>query len=412
MTLTLEHARKLDTWDPLANMRDKFALNTGEIYLDGNSLGAMPKAAVKRAAEVVENEWGKSLIQSWNKHQWFSLPQRIGDKIASLIGAGQGEVVCTDATGINLYKAVACGLKLNPSRKVVLLEGSNFPTNNYIVQGLVKQLGDDYEVRFAEDHEFDDNIDESVAVVCLTQVHYKSGRKLDMDAITRHAQSKGCIVIWDLCHSAGALPVNLNQANADLAVGCTYKYLNGGPGSPAFIFMAKRHHNKVEQPLSGWWGHQAPFDFKRDYQAGQGINQLLTGTQGILSLAVAEVGVDLMCQVDMQQLRAKSQKLTQLFIDLVEQECAGYGFSLVSPRDPELRGSQVAFAHEHGYPIVQALIAAGVVGDFRAPDILRFGFAPLYNSYEDVWHAVQRFKDIMQSQRWQQPEFNQRHAVT
>ncbi|WP_082633102.1 kynureninase [Lacimicrobium alkaliphilum] len=412
MIYTREHFEKLDKQDPLAGFRDQFALNPGEIYLDGNSLGARPKKAAQRAAEVLEQEWGQDLIRSWNTHHWFELPYRIGDKIAGLIGADKGEVVCTDATGINLYKAVATALKLNPQRKVVLMEGSNFPTNNYMIQGLVAQLGSDFEVRFAEEHEFADKIDEQVAVVCLTQVHYKSGRLLDMQAITEQAQQKGCLVVWDLCHSAGALPVDLNAANADLAVGCTYKYLNGGPGSQAFIFVAKRHQNKVNQPLSGWWGHNAPFNFERDYQPGAGISQMLTGTQGILSLAVTEVGIDLMGAADMQQIRTKSQALTRYFIELVESQCGEYGFKLVSPRDEERRGSQVAFSHADGYPIMQALIDAGVVGDFRAPDILRFGFAPLYNSYADIWDAVQRFKEIMLTERWQEPRFNQRHAVT
>ncbi|GGD61287.1 kynureninase [Lacimicrobium alkaliphilum] len=412
MTYNREYFEQLDQQDPLAPFRDQFALNAGEIYLDGNSLGARPKKAAQRAVQVMEQEWGKDLIRSWNTHNWFELPYRIGDKIASLIGADKGEVVCTDATGINLYKAVATALKLAPKRKVVLMEGSNFPTNNYMIQGLVAQLGDGYEVRFAEDHEFAEKIDEDVAVVCLTQVHYKTGRLLDMQAITEQAQHKGCLVVWDLCHSAGALPVDLNAANADLAVGCTYKYLNGGPGSQAFIFVARRHQNKVNQPLSGWWGHSAPFNFERDYQPGEGISQMLTGTQGILGLAVTEVGIDVMCAADMQQIRAKSQALTRYFIELVEERCGQFDFTLVSPREDELRGSQVAFSHAQGYPIMQALIDAGVVGDFRAPDILRFGFAPLYNSYCDIWDAVERFHDIMLTERWKQPRFNQRHAVT
>ncbi|GAA0358558.1 kynureninase [Bowmanella denitrificans] len=412
MTYTKAFFEQLDNQDPLASFRAQFALNEAEIYLDGNSLGARPKAALARAQQVVEQEWGQDLIRSWNKHQWFELPYRIGNKIASLIGAEDGEVVCTDATGLNLYKAVSTALQLNPSRKVVLMEGSNFPTNNYMVQGLLSQLGGNYQVRFVEEAQLLEQIDEQVAVVCLTQVHYKTGRVLDMQAITAYAQQKGCLVVWDLCHSAGALPVDLNGANADLAVGCTYKYLNGGPGSPAFIFVAKRHHNLAQQPLSGWWGHSAPFDFKRDYQPGQGISQMLSGTQAILSLAVAEVGIDLMCAADMQQLRKKSQALTRYFIELLDQECGEHGFELVSPREDEKRGSQVALSHAQGYPIMQALIDAGVIGDFRAPDILRFGFAPLYNSYVDIWQAVQRFKVIMDEERWRDAQFNQRHAVT
>lgn len=412
MTLTLDDVQQLDANDPLADTRNEFALNEGEIYLDGNSLGAMPKTAVTRALGVVEDQWSKDLIQSWNKHSWVDLPNRIGDKIGQLIGAQTGEVVCTESTGVNLYKAMACALQLNPDRRVIVMEGSNFPTNNYVVQGLIAQLNAGYEIRFVERDQLADALDSSVAVVCLTQVHYKTGHKLDMARVTAQAQAEGAAVVWDLCHSAGAFPVDVSASGVDFAVGCTYKYLNGGPGSPAYIYMASRHHNRVQQPLTGWWGHEAPFEFARDYQAGDGIRQLFTGTPSVVALAIMEAGVDVMCRTNPQRVLEKSRALTALFIDLIDQECSGFGLKLVSPTDPDQRGSQIAYQHEQGYPIIQALIAKGVVGDFRAPDILRFGFAPLYNSYGDVWEAVQRLKRILVEQTWRQPEFSQRHAIT
>lgn len=412
MTLTLNSVRELDSRDPLAQTRKEFSLNEGEVYLDGNSLGAMPKKAAERAQEVVVQQWSRSLIQSWNSHNWVDLPKRTGEKIGYLIGAQANEVVCTESTGVNIYKAVACALQLNPDRRVIVMEGSNFPTNNYMVQGLIDQLGQGHEIRFVERGELIESLDESVAVACLTQVHYKTGEKFDLADVTAKAQAKGAVVVWDLCHSTGAFPVDVTRANVDLAVGCTYKFLNGGPGSPAYIYMASRHHNRVRQPLTGWWGHEAPFEFTRDYSPAEGISQQFTGTPSVVALSVMEPGIDLMCQTDPEVILQKSHGLTGLFIDLVEQECAGFGLELVTPRDPDKRGSQVAFRHKQGYPIIQALIAEGVIGDFRAPDILRFGFAPLYNSYEDVWSAVQRLKNILQDETWRAPEFNRRHAVT
>tara|TARA_R110002110_G_scaffold91264_2_gene237514 strand:- start:136690 stop:137964 length:1275 start_codon:yes stop_codon:yes gene_type:complete len=402
----------LDHQDPLAGYRAQFDIPEGMIYLDGNSLGVRPRAASARAMEVVEQEWGRGLIKSWNEAGWWDLPVRLGDKIARLIGADSGEVVVTDSTGINVYKVLAAAMTLVPERRVILMEGSNFPTDNYMGQGLIAQLGDEYELRFAEEHELEEAIDEDVAVVCLTDVHYKSGRLLDMATLTGKIHAVGAIAIWDLCHSAGAVEVDLNACNADFAVGCTYKYLNGGPGSPGFIFAAKRHHGIARQPLTGWWGHAAPFSFERDYRPSPGIRQMLSGTQPIISLAVMEVGVDMFLQVDMSAVRSKSQALTSLFIDLVDQRCSDFDFGLVSPRDAERRGSQVSLNHEQGYPIVQALIARDVIGDFRAPANMRFGFTPLYTSFCDVWDAVEQLVQIMQSKEWQREEFNRRGAVT
>ncbi|MFT6956095.1 MAG: kynureninase [Halieaceae bacterium] len=410
--ITRTDCQASDAADPLADFRDEFSLPEGMVYLDGNSLGVKPKAALARVHEVVEREWGEDLIKSWNQAGWWDLPLVLGDKIARLTGADSGEIVVTDSTGINIYKALAAALALVPDRRVIVMEGSNFPTNNYMGQGLVEQLGDGYEIRFVEEDGLAAAVDETVAVVCLTQVHYKSGRVLDMAAITAATQAVGAISIWDLCHSVGALGVELNACNVDFAVGCTYKYLNGGPGSPAFIYMAKRHQGRVQQPLTGWWGHAAPFTFERDYRPATDIRQMLSGTQGILSLAVTEVGLDMFLRADMIQIREKSKALTDLFISLIDQRCSLYGFGLVSPRNAQLRGSQVSLNHEQGYAIMQALIARNVIGDFRAPQNMRFGFAPLYIGYTDVWDAVEQLVQIMDTEEWRREEFSQRSAVT
>ncbi len=402
----------LDSRDKLASFRDEFCLPEGMIYLDGNSLGAMPLSAKKRVADVVEREWGQDLITSWNKNSWFHLAEKLGDKIARLIGAGLGEVMTCDATGLNLYKLLSMALDMRPDRKVIVMEGSNFPTDNYMAQGLIKQLGRGHQIRFIEKEDIMDAITEDVAVVSLTQVHYKTGHLLDMKAITEKAHEAGALVIWDLCHSAGALPVDLNGCNADFALGCGYKYINGGPGAPAFIFVAMRHQGNATQPLTGWWGHEAPFAFEQDYRPANNIRQMLTGTQPILSLAVLECGIDILCRADMVEIHEKSMNLCDYFIDLVKAYCAGHGFSLATPRRRDERGSQVSFSHEQGFAIMQALIAAKVVGDFRAPDIIRFGFTPLYTRFVDVWDAVMRLKNIMENDLWQKPEYNQLTDVT
>ncbi|WP_417623677.1 kynureninase [Paremcibacter congregatus] len=409
---TREDFLKLDENDPLAAFRDEFELPEDLIYLDGNSLGAMPKSAKARALDVVEREWGQDLITSWNKNGWFHLTEKLGNKIASLIGAAPGEVLACDATGLNLYKLLSMALDLKEDRKVIVMEGSNFPTDNYMTQGLIKQRGQGHEIRFAEIDQIMDAITEDVAVVSLTQVHYKTGHLLDMKAITEKAHAVGALVIWDLCHSAGALPIDLNKCDVDFAVGCGYKYLNGGPGAPAFIFVAKRHQGTAAQPLTGWWSHAAPFAFERDYRPADTIWQSLTGTQPILSLSVLECGLDVMMRADMADLRQKSITLCDYFIELVESECGKYGFELATPRNGEVRGSQVSFRHDYGYAIMQALIADKVIGDFRAPNIVRFGFTPLYVRYVDVWDAVARLKKIMKYDLWKNAKYNQLTAVT
>jgi kynureninase len=406
------HFEILDRDDPLAPLRGEFQLPHGVVYLNGNSLGPMPKAALAAVKIAAEREWGEWLITSWNKAGWFDLPYKLGAKVAQLIGAEADEVTVSDATGLNLFKAVAMAISLNPDRRVLVMEGSNFPTNNYMVQGLVEFLGQNHQIRFAEKDQIRDAIDESVAAVVLTHVHYRTAHILDMAAITAKAHEKGALAVWDLCHSAGVLDVDLNGAGADLAVGCTYKYLNGGPGSPAFTFVAARHHGKARQPLTGWWGHDAPFRFERDYRAKPGIGQTLTGTQAILSLRAAEAGIGLACRADPKQVRHKAAAMGDLFIDLVETHCAGKGFKLVSPRAAQERGGHVAFDHEQGYPIMKALIARGVIGDFRAPSTLRFGFSPLFLRYEDVWKAAEILADIMARDVWKEPAYQTVEAVT
>ncbi len=402
----------MDVADPLAPLRQRFSLPDGIIYLDGNSLGAMPTDALGRAQDVVTRQWGHDLIRSWNSAGWFDLPVRLGNKLAPLIGAGAGEVVICDSTSQNLFKVLSAAVSLRPERTVLILEGSNFPTNNYIAQGVAAATGGRVEVRLCEKDEIADAIDADTIAVAITHVHYKTGHVHDMAAITAKAQAAGALAIWDLCHSAGAMPVDLAGCNADFAVGCTYKYLNGGPGSPAFLYAATRHHGEARQPVTGWWGHAAPFAFEPGYRPQGDIRQFLIGTQPILSMALVENGLDIHLSADMASIRHKSMALTDLFVRLVETHCAGHGFSLISPREAVARGSQVSFAHADGYPITRALIDAGVIGDFRAPDTVRFGFAPLYIGYADVWDAVDRLKIIMNDEIWRLPEHQARDAVT
>ena len=401
-----------DKADPLAGFRDEFHIPDGTIYLDGNSLGPMPVGTARRAQDIIEKEWGTDLIKSWNSAGWFDLPVRLGDKLAPLIGAEQGEVVVTDTTSVNLFKVLSAALAMRPGRTRIILEGSNFPTNNYIAEGAGRWGNGEIEIVLCEKDEIAAAIDERTVAVCITHVHYKTGHLHDMAAITRAAHEKGALAIWDLCHSAGALPVDLNACGADFAVGCTYKYLNGGPGSPAFLFAAARHHDDACQPLSGWWGHAAPFDFDKRFEPAGDIRRFLTGTQPIISMALAEQGLEIAARADIEQVRTKSLRLTDLFIHLIETHCANHGFHLTSPRNAADRGSQVAFEHDEGYKIMRALIDRGVIGDFRAPDTVRFGFAPLYLRYVDVWDAAEILADIMAKDVRKNPEYGERDAVT
>lgn len=409
---TRNDLERLDREDPLASFRDEFYLPEGLIYLNGNSLGAMPLKAAERSRRVVEKEWAEGLIGSMNTAGWYELPQTLGRKAAPLIGAKPNEVVITDATGINLYKVVAASLQIRPERRVIVMEGSNFPTNNYMVQGLARQLGDGYSIRFAEADELNDAIDEDVAAICITHVHYKTGRIHDMRALTARAQAVGAAAVWDLCHTVGAMPVDINACNVDFAVACTYKYLNAGPGAPSLLFAAERHHGKCLQPLTGWYGHAAPFAFERDYRPADDIRQMLSGTQPTASLSTAEIGIEIMLRADMNLIREKSMRMTDLFIELVEQRCADHDISIASPRDAEMRGSQVSLFHENGYRIIRAMHDRGVGCDYREPGIMRFGFAPLYIRYVDVWDTVEKLHGILESGAWKEAKYRDREIVT
>ncbi|GJL98203.1 MAG: kynureninase [Hyphobacterium sp.] len=402
----------LDNTDPLRSFRAKFDLPDGVIYLDGNSLGCLPKATAARVSDVVTREWGQDLIRSWNKNDWINAPGRVGDKIADLIGANAGEVVVGDTTSINVFKCLSATLQLKSDRHILLSETGNFPTDAYMMQGLERLTNGRVEQRLVPPDAIFEALDDDIAVLLLTHTNYKSGRVRDMKAITATAHAKDIPVIWDLSHSCGAMPVHLNDCNADFAVGCGYKYLNGGPGAPAFLFAAKRHQEHVYPALSGWLGHKQPFAFDDFYNPAPGIDRFQCGTPGILGCAALEVGVDLMREADMEQIRAKSSALGALFIRLVNEQCEDFSFQLACPKNAEQRGSQVSFHHEEGYAIMQALIARGVIGDFRAPDILRFGFAPLYISYANIWDAVEILKEVMTSGEWDQEKFKQKAAVT
>jgi len=403
--------RALDDADPIRDFRRKFVLPSDVIYLDGNSLGAMPAATASRLEAVVRQEWGMGLIRSWNTHDWIGASRRVGDKIAALIGAAAGDVVVADSTSVNIFKLLMAALAARPGRNVILSEAGNFPTDLYVAQGVAAVLPQ-ISVRVVAPGQMLEAIDDDVAVVLLTHVHYKTGDKYDMAAITRRAHDHGALMIWDLCHSAGAVEVDLGAVDADLAVGCGYKYLNGGPGAPAFLYVAKRLQAQLSSPITGWLGHAAPFAFTGDYRPAPDIGRFLSGTPPILGLTALEAGVDLLAEAPRNQLFEKAQKLCSLFIELVEQNCAGYGIEIATSRNPKVRGSHVSLRHAQGYPIVQALIAEGVIGDFRAPDILRFGFTPLYLSYADVWRAADILRDVLATGRWDDARFKARAAVT
>lgn len=414
---TRDDALALDRADPLAPLRDQFALPADTLYFDGNSLGVAPKAAAARAQAVIGTEWSRDLIRSWNGAGWFAMPRRLGNQLAPLIGAGADEVVVTDTISVNLFKTLSAALRVqaarDPRRRVIVSERSNFPSDLYIAHGLIAQLDRGYTLRLIDDPaELPDALGDDTAVVMLTHVNYRTGYMHDLPAITALSHARGALMLCDLAHSAGAVPVDLNAAGADYAVGCTYKYLNGGPGSPAFIWVPQRHQADFEQPLSGWWSHRAPFEMSPDYRPDPGIGRFLCGTQGIVSMALVECGLDVFAQTDMHALRAKSLALTDAFIELVERRCAGLGLTLVTPRDHARRGSHVSVAHAHGYEIMQALIERGVIGDYREPSVLRFGFTPLYLRYVDVWDAVETLRDVLAGEHWRAPRFAARGAVT
>jgi kynureninase len=430
--MTRDACLALDAADTLSVLRGQFALDDadarGVIYLDGNSLGALPRRTLSRLQHVVENEWGRDLVRSWNTAGWITLAHRVGDKIGRLVGAGPGELIVADSTSINLYKALSSAIAIAridaPDRRRIVSERTNFPSDLYIADTLARAHGFDLTLVDADD--LPARLDERAAVLVLTHVNYRTGRMHDLAATTRAAHEVGALVIWDLSHSAGAVPVDLKgnggaQA-ADFAVGCGYKYLNGGPGAPAFVWAHPRHTNRMDregfrQPLSGWLGHAAPFEFASEYRPAPGSARFACGTPPILSLAALECGVDVLLEAEalggMRAVRDKSVRLTDLFINLVARRSAGHGLALVTPRDSRARGSQIGFAHATGgSAIMQALIARGVIGDFRAPDILRFGFTPLYTRFVDVWDAVDRLATVLDTGEWREERFQARAAVT
>ena len=429
----LERARDLDAADPIAHYRDRFDLPERVIYLDGNSLGPLPKASRERLHRVIDAEWGEGLIRSWNElpgggGDWIAMPQRVGAKIAPLIGAQPHEVIACDSVSVNLAKLIGAALSLRPDRNVVLSEPGNFPTDLYMIQGDVR-----VEQRLAARDAMVDALDESVALLLLTHVHYKTGEMFDMAALTKAAHDAGAIVLWDLSHSGGAVPVDLNGAGADLAVGCGYKYLNGGPGAPAYTFVAERHHGDFSQPLTGWMGHAKPFAFSDEYEPAAGVTRLLAGTPPVLAMAALESGVELIAEIGMEPLVAKSRALSEFFLECLSSTVRGEpveprtqaqgspfdklrtnggDLALVSPQDPARRGSQLSFRHENAYALSQALIARGVIGDFRDPDILRLGFAPAYLRFEDIAESARHLAEVLDTGEWQEPKFQERAAVT
>jgi len=411
--MTIEQrAREFDAADPLADFRLRFTLPAGVIYLDGNSLGALPKATPAALARLVEQEWGEGLIRSWNPSArgpgWFDAARRIGSKIAPLVGAAPHEVIACDSTSINLFKLIAAALEMRPGRKVILSEPGNFPTDLYMIAGLEAQgLA---ERRLAEREHLMEALDADVALLMLTHVHYKTGAMHDMMALTRVAHEAGALVLWDMSHSTGAVPVDLTAVGADFAVGCGYKYLCGGPGAPAFAYVAERHHAGLVQPLTGWFGHAAPFAFTDDYAPAPGIDRMLCGTSPVLGLAALEVGVDLIAEIGVGRLFEKSQALSEFFVECLM--ALDVHLELVSPPESGARGSHISFLHPDAYAICQALIARGVIGDFRDPDVLRLGFAPAYLSFADIAAAARHLAEVLVSGEWQNTVFRRRAIVT
>jgi kynureninase len=401
-----------DSQDPLRSLRDRFVIPEGIIYLDGNSLGPMPKAAPDVLSRTIEQEWSQDLIRSWNSAGWFDMPVRLGDRVGALIGAAAGQTLVCDTTSINLYKAIQAAIGLRPDRDVIIAEGAAFPTDLYIIEGAMKSAGRPMQRRLIgrDSPSIDTLIDRNVAVAVLSHVDYRTGALLDIAAITSRLHDAGALVIWDLCHSAGVMEIGFDVHAIDFAVGCTYKYLNGGPGSPAFIAVAAAHQATPHQPLSGWWGHAAPFAFDRDFRPDPGIRRFLCGTQPIISLRGVEVALDAMAGAEVAALRLKSLALTELFIARVVSLLPG--LEIVTPAEPSLRGSQVAITFDKGYPVIQAMIERGVIGDFRAPNIMRFGFAPLYVRFQDVWDAAEMLADCIAEEVWRDPRFNNILRVT
>ena len=411
--IKLEDLKYLDKQDPLSRYREEFFLPKNTIYFDGNSLGPVPKKTIKNLNKTINEEWGKDLINSWNKANWINLPQTLGDKIAPLLGAKSGEVVVVDSTSLNLFKVLTSALRLNKNRKKIVSESTNFPSDLYILEGVNGMLNNHYECQLIDDDiNFEKYIDSSTAVVMLSHINYKTGRISDMKKITDYAHQQGALVVWDLSHSVGVIPMDLHNIGVDFAVGCTYKHLNGGPGAPGFLYVHSDLIAIVSQPLSGWLGHSDPFAFETKYTPANNINKFICGTPSILSYKAVESALDIFDEISLEQVREKSIQLSELFIKLIQQECGDFGFELFSPIDAALRGSQISYKHENAYPIMQSLISRGIIGDYREPNILRFGISPLYMRYEDVWSAIICLKNIMQSNEWDSSNFKIRNYVT
>ena len=413
-TLKLDDLKSLDQQDPLSEYREAFYLPKNTIYFDGNSLGPVPKKTLNHLNKTINKEWGSDLISSWNKANWINLPQTLGNKIAPLLGAKAGEVIVVDSTSINLFKVLTSALRLNDNRKKILSESTNFPSDLYILEGVNGISNNQYECILIEDdgNDIEKHIDSSTAVVMLSHINYKTGRISDMKKITEYAHNKGALVVWDLSHSVGVMPMDLHDIGVDFAVGCTYKHLNGGPGAPGFLYVHSDLIEQVTQPLSGWLGHSDPFAFDSKYKAANNINKFICGTPSILAYKAVESGLDVFDGISMEQVREKSIHLSEVFIELINQECGEFAFILYSPNDGSIRGSQISYMHENAYPIMQSLISRGVIGDYREPNILRFGISPLYMRYEDVWNAIMCLKKIMQSNEWDSSNFKVRNYVT
>ena len=402
----------LDARDPLRTARDAFQIPASVIYLDGNSLGALARPVAERVNAALVAEWGGELVRGWVSAGWIDLPRRVGAKIAPLIGAAPDEVVVADSTSVNLFKCIFAAAGITRPRSVILTERGEFPTDVYVAEGVEQATDGRLRHTLCEPAALEASIDENTAALVLSHVHYRSAQVRDMKALTAKAHAAGALTIWDLSHSAGAIRVDLNAAGADFAVGCGYKYLNGGPGAPAFLFAARRHHASMRSPLTGWLGHATPFGFEDGYRPADGVGRFICGTPGVLGMSALEASLDLLGGLDIADIERKGRELGQLFIALVERRCGGLGLTLASPGDPAERGCHVAYRHAQGYPIMRALIECGVIGDFREPDVLRFGFGPLYLRYRDVGDAVEILRDILSSGCWREARYAARASVT
>ena len=402
----------MDASDPLRNLRNEFILPKDRINMDGNSLGSLPKATSERVNSLILEEWGQGLITSWSEANWMDAPIRIGAKIAPLIGAAPHEVMVSDSTSINIFKLLSAAVRMQEDRRIILSETGNFPTDLYMMQGLAEFSSERLEYKVVAPEDLVHNINKDVAVVLLTQVHYKSAEIKDMAYLTDLCHKHGVLIIWDLSHSVGSIEVDLNQANADFAVGCGYKFLNGGPGAPAFLYAADKHHDSMQPILTGWMGHRDPFAFDDDYVPHKGMDRFRCGTPGIIGMAALEAGLDLFNKTTIKALRSKALQLSRLFMDLMTQECDDFGFTLFSPIQDRNRGGHVSYTHPQGHGIYQAIKRKGVISDFRMPDVLRFGITPMYLGYEDIYEVVQCIREVMVNQDYMDPAFNKRSKIT